>query len=194
VLHARRLAAALIAALTLLAVGATRAGATPLQALTKDQILDRLGRQASSTAELKQQIALQLRYTPGGAQTAPNEVSYDGGKFVVTYAMPGAAGALGNPDDCPFDWFCFYDNYEFGYPRGKLSSCGWQDLSKYKWNDRTASVHNAVDDMVDFYNHQDYGHPEYAHALDEYLFTALEYGRIPYVDYPDQADHVIRRC
>ena len=49
-----------------------------------------LHRQARSDAELSQQIALQLKIAPGGKQTSRNEVSYDNGKFVVTYALPGA--------------------------------------------------------------------------------------------------------
>ena len=186
---ARRIAVGLIAVLALLPLGATSVQAGPHGT---DQILDSLRRPAGSAAELQQQIARQLRLAPGGTQTAPNEVSYDGGKFVVTYRMPGAVAAAA--PDCPSGWFCFYANYEYGYPRGKLSSCGWQDLSKYRWNDRTRSIHNATATDIDFYGHQDYGNPAYGHVLDEFLFGAFIYESVPYVLYPDQADHVIRRC
>jgi len=57
---------------------------------------------------LQQQIDLQLRLAPGGQQTAANEVSYDNGKFVVTYATPGTM-VTGSPD-CPSGWFCFYNH------------------------------------------------------------------------------------
>jgi hypothetical protein len=51
--------------------------------------------------ELRQQIELQLRTVPGGRQIAPNEVAYDGGRFVVTFAYPGTT-PLAAPD-CPMD-------------------------------------------------------------------------------------------
>jgi hypothetical protein len=102
-----------------------------------------LHRQARSDAELSQQIALQLKLAPGGKQTSRNEVSYDSGKFVVTYALPGAR-ALAAPD-CPEGWYCFYEDLNFGYPRGKLQDCGTQDLGVWGWRDRISSVDNRTD-------------------------------------------------
>jgi hypothetical protein len=64
---------------------------------------------ARSMEQLQQQIDLQLELAPGGRQTAPNEVSYDDGRFVVTYALPGTHVQAG--PDCPSGWFCFYDNW-----------------------------------------------------------------------------------
>ncbi|WP_327007994.1 peptidase inhibitor family I36 protein [Dactylosporangium sp. NBC_01737] len=48
---------------------------------------------------------------PGGVQTGPSDISYGGGRFVVTVARPATslAGA-----DCPSGWFCFYNKINFG--------------------------------------------------------------------------------
>ncbi|MEV0570771.1 peptidase inhibitor family I36 protein [Dactylosporangium sp. NPDC050588] len=78
-----------------------------------------------------------LAENPGGVQTGPSDISYSGGRFVVTVTRPAAslAGA-----DCPSGWFCFYDKINFGYPRGRLSDCSWQDLGTWGWRNRTESV------------------------------------------------------
>ncbi|GII59816.1 hypothetical protein Pth03_82050 [Planotetraspora thailandica] len=110
-----------------------------------------LSRQARSDAELRDQIALQMKIAPGGKQTSINEVSYNNGKFVVTYALPGQR-ALGVAD-CPAGWFCFYQDINFGYPRGKLSDCGWQDLRTYGWGNRISSADNSIDfSAIDYYD------------------------------------------
>lgn len=135
-------------------VPATAAAAEP--ELTLPQARQLLSKQATSAAELQRQVKLQLRLYPGGVQTAANEVSYDGGGFVITFAQPADArsgvAVLGTAD-CPEDSFCFYDYTDFGYPRGRLSSCGAQDLSQYGWNDRADSQHNNTWDGVSFFNH-----------------------------------------
>jgi hypothetical protein len=144
---------ALLAVLTMLGLSAT--SATAASEPDRAQALAQLARQASTTAELKQQIALQLRIAPGGKQTAVNEVSYDDGRFVVTYALPGArAAAL---PDCPSGWFCFYDGTNFNYPRGRFSDCGWQDLGRYGWSDRTSSIDNSTGSTIDYENHPGLG-------------------------------------
>ncbi|WP_327007694.1 peptidase inhibitor family I36 protein [Dactylosporangium sp. NBC_01737] len=87
---------------------------------------------------------------PGGVQTGPSDISYSGGKFVVTVARPAAslAGA-----DCPSGWFCFYDKINFGYPRGRLSDCSWQDLGSWGWRNRTESVaYNLGSGYVTFFD------------------------------------------
>ncbi|MCF3134756.1 peptidase inhibitor family I36 protein [Streptomyces olivochromogenes] len=109
-----------------------------------------LNRQARSDAELREQIALQLKIAPGGKQTSRNEVSYGNGKFVVTYALPGPRAIAGDAD-CPSGWFCFYQDINWGYPRGKLQDCGTQDLGAWGWKDRTSSVDNSTDSAV-FYS------------------------------------------
>ncbi|GAA4588000.1 hypothetical protein GCM10023194_38480 [Planotetraspora phitsanulokensis] len=145
-----------------------------------------LNRQARSDAELREQIALQMEIAPGGKQTSPNEVSYDNGKFVVTYALPGQR-ALGVAD-CPSGWFCFYENINFGYPRGKLSDCGTQDLGQYGWANRISSADNSTTNSVEYWEATSFG------TL--YLFTNFNPGAISYVgnDYNDRADIVHRNC
>jgi hypothetical protein len=166
--------------------------AAPPAAMPQAQIMDRLERPAASMQELQQQIELQLALAPGGRQTAANEVAYGNGKFVVTYAMPGAS-VLANPD-CPSGWFCFYDNTGYVYPRGRLSDCGFQDLDDYGWSDRTESVHNNTGYAVRYINHQDYGDPSNGHNLDWDLFTNAARSAISSVPFRNSADHVSRRC
>lgn len=151
-----------------------------------------LERQATTARELQRQIDLQLELAPGGKQTAPNEVSYDGGRFVVTYALPGAHVQAG--PDCPSGWFCFYDGRLWGYPRGKLSDCGWQDLATYGWSDRTESLHNNTHHIIDYFNHWDFGNPANGHYYDYSLFYNPAHSWYGSVPSPNMADHVIRRC
>ncbi|GGM25777.1 peptidase inhibitor family I36 protein [Dactylosporangium sucinum] len=127
------------------AMAATPASASASNSPVAESSL--LTRQARSDAELREQIALQLKIAPGGKQTSRNEVSYDNGKFVVTYALPGTLAITGAAD-CPSGWFCFYEDINFGYPRGKLSDCGTQYLGAYGWNNRTSSVHNSTDSTI----------------------------------------------
>ncbi|WP_344053944.1 peptidase inhibitor family I36 protein, partial [Planotetraspora silvatica] len=146
-----------------------------------------LSRQARSDAELRDQIALQMKIAPGGKQTSLNEVSYDNGKFVVTYALPGQQVALGVAD-CPSGWFCFYENINFGYPRGKLSSCGRQDLATWGWRDRISSVDNSTTSSVDYWEALNW-------ETDLYLFTNYNPGPLSYLyDFNDRADVVFRNC
>ncbi|MCW2881526.1 MAG: hypothetical protein JWQ95_5626 [Sphaerisporangium sp.] len=149
-----------------------------------------LHRQARSDAELRQQVALQLRIAPGGVQTSRNEISYGNGTFVVTYALPGQVTAAAVAD-CPSGWYCFYDGKSFGYPRGKLSSCGWQDLANWGWNDRTTSVHNNTRWQVAYYEHDDLGNPAYGHQYDYSLWSSGPYSTWSYVGdrNNNRADH-----
>jgi hypothetical protein len=59
--------------------------------------------------------------------------------------------------DCPSGWFCFYDGTNFNYPRGRLSDCGWQDLGRYGWSDRTSSIDNSTGSTIDYENHPGLG-------------------------------------
>jgi hypothetical protein len=83
-------------------------------------------------------VADYLAHHPGGIQISEYEISYGGGTFVVALMAPRSA--VGGPD-CPSGWFCFYDRTYYGYPRGRLSDCGWQDLAQWGWEFRTESVH-----------------------------------------------------
>jgi peptidase inhibitor family I36 len=148
---------------------------------------DLLSRQATSAAELQSQIDRQLQVAPGGKQTAPNEASYGDGRFIVTYALPGAARQAA--PDCPSGWFCFYDGTGFGYPRGRLSDKGWQDLATWNWQDRTDSVHDNTNTAVIFQNHTSGGH-----VNDQALFCVPAYSWISDVSpFRNTADHVVRQ-
>jgi hypothetical protein len=188
---ARLLAAVLFAAVTVLGLGATGASAETVAPQNQAQILAQLQKPAATMGELQQQINLQLKLAPGGQQTAPNEVSYAGGRFVVTYAMPGSVNAS---PDCPGGWFCFYDHTNWGYPRGKLSDCGWQDLGRFGWNDRTESVDNSTGNSIEYINHFDYGNPANGHRFDYTLFWNGAWNASSTVPYPNMADHVVRHC
>jgi hypothetical protein len=141
----------LVVAMTMSPVGVATAAHHAPPASPDDPLLHR---QARTDEELKRQIELQLKLAPGGKQTAVNEVSYADGKFVVTFALPSSSGSFTTAAaaDCPVGWFCFYDGANFGYPRGKLSDCGWQDLANWGWQDRTSSVHNNRGPRVDYIN------------------------------------------
>jgi hypothetical protein len=98
---------------------------------------------------------------PGGVQTGPRDISY-GGALIVTVSRDISAAAVA---DCPSGWFCFYDTVSYGYPRGRLSSCGFQDLGTWGWRNRVESVHyNMSSGTVAFLNE--------AGATDTVLFTA----------------------
>ncbi|WP_027346657.1 peptidase inhibitor family I36 protein [Hamadaea tsunoensis] len=136
------------------------------------------------------QIDQYLAKAPGGKQINANEISYDGGVFVVTFA---AFGTSPTGADCPSGWFCFYDRTNYGYPRGKLSSCGWQDLAWWGWNDMTESVHyNMSSGSVSFINHGRYAD----HSDDTVLFTVSTTSRYlsDVSPYRNVADHVYRSC
>ena len=91
---------------------------------------------------------------PGGQAISDNEISYDNGRFIVTLTRPPNTQAA---PDCPSDWFCFYERIGYGYPRGKLSDCGWQSLITYGWQDRVESVYYRFSrGKVEF---RDYGTP-----------------------------------
>jgi hypothetical protein len=92
---------------------------------------------APSDADTNQRLVAEfLAAHPGGQQLRDNEIAY--GAVIVEVAAP--VGAYAAPD-CPTGWFCFYDGLNYNYPRGRLSSCGWQDLGWWSWRDRTESVH-----------------------------------------------------
>ncbi|MEU4569448.1 hypothetical protein [Micromonospora sp. NPDC023956] len=130
---------------------------------------------------LDQEMRSYLAWHPGGTPINADEISYDGGAFVVTLRRPvGTYGA-----DCPSGWFCFYDWPYYGYPRGRLSSCGKQNLANWGWQYRAASAHyNLASGSVTFQYH------------DSSLFSVSVKARVvgdagPYRDW---ANYVYRRC
>jgi hypothetical protein len=146
---------------------------------------------AAPASTVQAQINQQLARYPGGKQINATEVAYGDGAFVITFARPqvGVDGIA----DCPQSWFCFYEHTNFGYPRGKLSSCGWQDLTWWGWQDRTESVHyNMSSGSVTFIEHS--GPPD--HSGDYGLFNVGTGNRTMSDVYPyrNMANHVYRFC
>lgn len=153
------------------------------------------GAQAPATARpatgVQAQITAYLAATPGGTQINATEVSYSGGRFIVTFGLPAATAAL--VANCPWGWFCFYDQPDYAGMRGRLSDCGWQDLADWNWNDRTVSAYyNMGSGYVRFLDHLA---GETTHTKDPVLFTISTTTRgIRLVPYPNRADHVNRYC
>jgi hypothetical protein len=143
-----------------------------------------------STSPVQAQINAHLAAYPGGTQVSATEISYADGKFVMTFVTAGKSILAA---DCPSGWFCFYDQVNYGYPRGKLSSCGWQDLSWWGWQDRTESVHyNMSTGSVAYINH--WTAPD--HSLDYTLFSVSPSAPTDndVAPYRNMADHVYRSC
>ncbi|MCX4545561.1 peptidase inhibitor family I36 protein [Streptomyces sp. NBC_01565] len=101
-------------------------------------------------AGLRQQIDEQLARTPGGKQIGLNQVSWRGGKAIMTFPLPGegkaravneSAVALGSPN-CGYGWTCLYEHSNFDGRRLTWSDCNFEDLGNWGFNDRATSWHN----------------------------------------------------
>lgn len=108
------------------------------------------GLSKSEVAGLQKQIDKQLATTPGGKQTGVNQVSWRGGKAVMTFPLPGEkqaravnepAGALGTPN-CSYAWTCLYEHSNFDGRRLTWSDCNFENLADWGFNDKTTSYHN----------------------------------------------------
>lgn len=144
---------------------------------------------ATTPTAVQREIDQHLAAYPGGRQVSATEISYADGTFVLTFQR--AIGVLAGPD-CTAGWFCFYDGLNYGYPRGQLSSCGWQDLYNWGWHDRTESVHfNISYGSVSYFNHTTANH-----SGDPYLFSVSASVRTDndVSPYRNRADHVARYC
>jgi hypothetical protein len=135
-------------------------------------------------------VTAYLAAHPGGVRINANEISYGGGRFIVTVVGPAQTLAS---SDCPAGWFCFYEHTSYGYPRGKLSSCGWQDLAWWGWQDRVESAYyNLLNGATVFIHHT----PGTSNSSDYRLFQIDVVNRgIPDVyPYRNMADYVYRYC
>ena len=145
---------------------------------------------AAAYPELNAATAAYLATHPGGVPLDSNEISYSGGTFVVTVTPP--LGPSFYPD-CPAGWFCFYQYTYYGYPRGRLSSCGWQDLATWGWQNRVESAYyNLLNGATSFIQHS----PGTSHIQDYTLFTigvGLR-GIVDVAPYRQMADYVYRYC
>ena len=176
---APRYATTLIAALVL----ALLSSALPAPALAQPN---------TKPGDIQAQIDAHLKAFPGGVQTGPYEITYDNGEFVMTFARTGFSPS--GTADCPHGWFCFYDSINFGYPRGKLSDCGWQDLARWGWANRTESAHYNLDyGSVAFIRHAT---GETYHDFDVAVFGmgSIQQTLSDVWPYRNETDHVQRYC
>lgn len=135
------------------------------------------------------QIDAYLAAAPTGVQINASEISFHNGSIVVTFSRTTTASLTA---DCPYNWFCLYDGVNFGYPRARFSSCGWQDLYDWNWHDRTESVYyNMPSGWVSFINHIGVGH-----SADVPIFSISTTKRsiIDVTPYRNTADHIMRYC
>ncbi len=148
------------------------------------------GPAAAPASPVQAQIDAHLAAHPGGRQVNATEIAYGGGAFVMSFAPPGQH--IQGVPDCPPGWFCFYDRVNFGWPRGRLSDCGWQDLADWGWQDRTESAHNnQAAGSVSFINHGSRAD----HGDDQVVFSVAAGRAIGDVyPYRNTADHVYRYC
>lgn len=158
--------------------------ATALMAPTPSSALPPTG------PNVQAQIDAHLAEHPGGKQINATEVSYANGAFVISFVRTGQST---DGPNCPRGWFCFYDHLNYGFPMGKLSSCGWQDLAWWGWNDRTESAYyNLPYGSVTFINHGAYPN----HSDDDPIFSlnTSRRGLGDVAPYRNAADHVYRSC
>jgi hypothetical protein len=103
----------------------------------------------TTRADRQREVTAYLAAHPGGTVVNDNEISYQGGRFVVNLRRTARTDGTA---DCPWGWYCFYEWPDFGYPRGRLSSCGWQNLATWSWQYRVESAHyNLGSGYVSFY-------------------------------------------
>jgi hypothetical protein len=89
---------------------------------------------SADAPSLQDQIDHQLAVTQGGVQTGPNEVSYQGGRVVMTFPMPGSARALdieGCPEGLSVKWYCFYEKPDFGGRKLQFNDCSSEGVTQY---------------------------------------------------------------
>ncbi len=94
---------------------------------------------ADSTTQAK--VDYFLAISKDGKQTAPNEISFEDGKVILTVAP--AEGNSVQAADCAALYACLYDGTNFGYPRLALTDCGTYTLSNYGFANITSSIHNT---------------------------------------------------
>jgi hypothetical protein len=102
---------------------------------------------------LQAQVDQVLAKRPGGVQTAPNQVSWYGGKVVLTLPDKGTGlitPATSGTGACGSGWYCFYENKNFNtglFNDGRmirLTGCDGipGNLTDYGFNDMTSSWYN----------------------------------------------------
>lgn len=114
--------------------------------------------------------------------------------FVLTLlAPPGVAAAAARAADCPAGWFCFWSGTNYSGARGKLSSCGRQDLVRYGWGNRVDSAYYDLNNgSVTFYDRVVASDPNDDRAL--FTISAATRGDPDTAPHRDKADYVYRSC
>lgn len=128
-----------------------------------------------------------LQTHPNGTKLNFNEVQY--GPLIVTVTQTVAASGA----DCPAGWFCFYDGRNYTFPRGKLSSCGWQDLTQYQWGNRIESAYYDLNNgSVTFYDRKSASNPNDDVSL--FSLNTVTRGDVDTNPNRNKADYVYRIC
>ncbi|OEJ24875.1 hypothetical protein BGM19_26130 [Streptomyces agglomeratus] len=136
-------------AMAVLGLAGPTSASTTLEAKIASEV-KQAGLSRSEAAGLQKQIDQQLATTPGGEQTGVNEISWRGGKAVMTFPLPGEKraravneplGALGTPN-CNYAWTCLYEHANFDGRRLTWSDCNFENLANWGFNDKTTSWHN----------------------------------------------------
>lgn len=136
----------------------------------------------TNPAATSNRITAYLATHPGGKPLSDNEIGYGDGAFIVTLTPPPRPLAA---PDCPAGWFCFYDRPSYGYPRGRLSDCGLQNLATWGWQDLTESAYyNMSSGRVVFLNN----------SQPLFEISTRQRGRADAYPYRNLADHVRRYC
>jgi Peptidase inhibitor family I36 len=103
---------------------------------------------ANAGTTVQDQVNTQLSAYSGGVQTAPNEVSYKGGKVTVAFQDLTPAA-----DTCATDAYCFYDGKDFAGRKLTFRDCGgWQYLTDYGFGNKTSSWSNPSKNTVKVYD------------------------------------------
>lgn len=104
-----------------------------------------------AASPLQDQVNAQLRAYPGGVQTAPNAISYRGGRVVLTF--PASTEARAAADPCTAGWYCFYDGPDFTGRKLSFRDCGGnQSLTDYGFGNKTSSWVNTTKHTVEVYD------------------------------------------
>jgi len=128
-----------------------------------NHMLRRLPTLIAVTCMLATPMSITKPETANAASRIPDAVAPASATFLEPSDGPATAAAPGNSAadrsakalalaTCPSGWFCFYDEAGFGQPFGKLSSCGWQNLSTWGWQNRiNAAYYNLASGSASFY-------------------------------------------
>jgi hypothetical protein len=104
---------------------------------------------SATPTPVQTQVDQQLRTYPGGVQTGPGEVSYNGGAVKVVIPDDSRAAAAA----CPGGWYCFYENNNLGGRRLQFRDCGGtQYLTNYGFGNQTSSWQNTTKHTVYAYD------------------------------------------